>query len=82
MENNRKVYVTVKAIYYADGKVTPLCIYWEDGTVYEVDRVLSVYQRPALIAGGHGLRYIVRIQNREAYLFLEDGTGRWFVERK
>ena len=30
--------------------------------------------------GGAGIRYTVRIQNRETYLFLEE--NRWFVERR
>ena len=45
-----------------------------------MDRLLDVRRAAALKAGGHGLRYTVRILGRETYLFEDE--GRWFVEAK
>ena len=75
-----KVYVEVTASFLPDGGVRPLTVRWEDGTLYEVDRVLDVRPAAALKAGGCGIRYTCRIRGRQTYLFL-DGD-RWFVEKK
>lgn len=73
----RKVFVEV---FDTDGKITPLSLLWEDGTVYEIDRVLEVRRAASLKAGGMGMRYTVRIKGRQSYLFYEE--PRWFVEAK
>lgn len=75
-----KVYVTVKAQFSPDGRLRPLCVEWEDGRTYEIDRVLDVRRAASLKAGGAGLRYTVSIKGKETYLFLEE--DRWFVQRK
>ena len=80
MEKNPKVYVEVTAVCDPEGKLRPQFIRWEDGPVYEIDRVLHGCRAASLKAGGAGIRYTVRIQNRETYLFLEE--NRWFVERR
>ena len=76
-----KVYVSVKAKFTGEGKVIPLCVIWEDGREFSVDRVLDCRTAPAMKAGGLSARYTVRVRGRETYLFLEGGR-RWFVERK
>ena len=76
----RKVYVDVTLKQDKYGGVLPLDVTWEDGTVYEVDRLLYVCRAASLKAGGAGTRYTVRICGKETYLFEED--GRWFVEGK
>jgi len=80
MDNSPKVYVGVKARFEPDGKLVPLSIAWEDGSEYEIDRVLKVCRAASLKAGGAGIRYTVRIGNTETYLFLEE--NKWFVERR
>jgi len=67
----------------------PREITWEDGTKYEVDRVLDIRQAPAMKAGGQGDRYTIKIRGQQSYLFFERSTesygnniGRWFVERR
>ena len=84
-----KVYVAVKADFAENGKMIPRQITWEDGTKYEIDRILDVRQAAAMKAGGQGDRYTVRICGQQSYLFFERSTnltgnniGRWFVERK
>lgn len=76
----RKVYVEVTARFDTDGRITPLSLTWEDGTVFEIGRVLDYRRAASLKAGGIGMRYTVRIGNQQSYLYYED--PRWFVEAK
>lgn len=87
--NAIKVYVAVKADFAENGKMIPREITWEDGSKYEIDRVLDVRQAAAMKSGGQGDRYTVRIGRQQSYLFFERSTnlagdhiGRWFVERR
>lgn len=75
-----KVFVEVIARHDINGKILPLTMKWEDGRIFEVDRVLDVRQAHSLKGGGLGTRYTCRICNKEVYLF--DDEGKWFVERK
>ncbi len=76
----RKVYVEVTARFDVDGNITPLSVTWEDGTVYEIDKVLDQRRAASLKAGGIGMRYTCRILGQESFLFYEE--PRWFVEAK
>lgn len=87
--DNAIVYVGVSASFEADGRMFPKALTWEDGTVYEVDRVLDIRQAAAMKAGGQGDRYTVSIRGQRSYLYFERSTdisgnklGRWFVERR
>lgn len=75
-----KKYVEVTAKFGVDGTVVPLEIQWEDGTKFEIDRILDIRRAASLKAGGAGIRYICRIRGRVKYLWLEE--SRWFVEAK
>jgi len=80
----QRVYVRILVEYNPDGTMTPAVIKWQDGTIYEIDRVLDV-RRAASAAGSMGIRYTVRIMGKERRLFFEDiysetGQPRWFVE--
>jgi hypothetical protein len=77
----RKVYVTVRADFAADGKIIPLSFIWDDGHRYDVDRILDNRQATSLKAGGNGTRYTVRVREKETYMWLEDGV-KWFMEGK
>ncbi len=37
----RKVYVEVTAKFDTERNITPLAVAWEDGTVYEIDRIVD-----------------------------------------
>ncbi len=76
----RKVFVEVDAHFDTAGKVTPTAIKWEDGRVFEVDRVLDARQAASMKAGGQGMRYLCRILGKETYLWYEGPN--WFVEGK
>ncbi len=52
---------------------------WEDGQEWEVDRVLEVREAHPTKAEGFGTRFLVRIENHQRALFLQD-DGRWFVK--
>ena len=87
--DNAKVYVGVSASFEADGRMFPKALTWEDGTVYEVDRVLDICQAAAMKAGGQGDRYTVSIRGQNSYLYFERNSeisgnklGRWFVVRR
>ena len=75
-----KTYVEVTASFSPEGSVIPLSIKWQDGTIYEIDRVLDIRRAAALKAGGCGLRYTCRIRGQQTYLFLDE--DRWFVEAR
>ena len=76
----RRVYVKVIAEHDTLGAAKPIMIEWEDGTKFQVDRVLDVRMAAATKAGGQGMRYTCRIRGHETYLFEDE--GRWFVEAK
>lgn len=77
---DQKVYVEVLARFDREGNMRPLSIRWEDGHIYEIDRVLDVRRGASLKAGGTGMRYTVRIGRSRTMLYFEDPA--WFVERK
>ena len=80
IDSREKRYVKVMSVTDEDGFITPVSITWEDGRVYEIDRVLDRRQAASLKVGGTGTRYLIRIGNATTYLFHED--PRWFVEEK
>ena len=77
-------YVEVVARTSADGLVTPLEVRWEDGRRFRfrIDRMTDRRRAASLKAGGASMRYTVRIQVTETYLFFDDHKGAWFVEAK
>jgi len=77
--NPDKIYVSVKAVFYPDGGFQPTSLIWEDGHEYAIDKVIDVRRAASLKAGGIGIRYTCKIENKQVYLFLEE--DRWFMER-
>jgi len=80
----QRIYVEMLVKYSPDGTMTPAVLKWQDGEMYEIDRVLDV-RRAASAAGSMGVRYTVRIMGQTRLLFYEDtysdsGQPRWFVE--
>jgi len=51
---------------------------WENGRVYNIDRVTDVRMAAALKAG-QGMRYTCKIQGKIVYLFCDIGV--WFIEK-
>ena len=85
-QNDVKVYVSVVAKHQADGSIMPLMITWPDDNAEEhefsVDKLLGVCEAVPERAGGHGIRYHIKIGRKETYLFYELVSQKWFVERK
>lgn len=82
----RRVEVEVVAKFDVNGKITPQTIKWEDGTIYEVDRVLQTKRTVAENVGGIGMRFTCLINGQQSYLFFADPRldkkYHWFVEAK
>ena len=76
----RRVDVGVTLKVSPEGNVWPLTITFENGKTYTIDRLKERKRAAATIVGGTGIRYTVVIQNRETYLFEDE--GKWFVEAK
>lgn len=76
----RKAFVEVFARFDPEGNMRPVSILWEDGTKYEIDRVTDVRWAASTKAGGVGIRYTVKINGKQSYLFYEE--PKWFVEAK
>ena len=80
----QRVYIEMLASFGVDGTMRPVQIKWEDGQLFEIDRILDV-RRAASEAGSSGLRYTVKILGQVRHIFFEDvysdtGRSRWFVE--
>ena len=84
LDNDFKVYVCVLAVCDRDGNTKPVSFIWEDGNSYDIDKITEVRPAASLKAGGAGIRYTVRVRNRQTYMFLEEnrGTRKWFMERR
>lgn len=61
-----------------EGVLTPLSFRWEDGTIFEIDKVRERRNAASTKVGGCGVRYTVVIRQQERYIFEED--GKWFIE--
>lgn len=77
----KRTYVEVEVFYDTMGRAYPKRITFK-GVDYPIDRILGqAVDAPALLAGGQGKRYTVRIGERETHLFMDD-QRRWFVEER
>lgn len=77
-----KVYVAVTLKVDREGKVIPLRFEWEDGRVFEIDRVRSEGMAPARHVGAIlTKRYDISVAGKERELFVETRSNRWFVEK-
>ena len=77
-----KTYVEVNVDYKADGTIVPRSLIGGDDECYTIDKVLDVRPAASLKAGGAGMRYKIRIDKQELFIFLEEdhGVDRWFME--
>ena len=70
--------ICVVAKMHENGKVIPLSIIWDDGRIFEIDKVIDIRKKASTKGGGKGLRYTCRIKKQERYLWLDEYF--WFVE--
>lgn len=73
----RKRYVEVDVRFSTEGRLRPLQILFDEGQIFEIDKIKDVCRRAADV-GGVGDRYTCMIRGQERYLWFEN--GRWFVE--
>lgn len=79
-DERRKVFVEVFVRHQKDGGKIPVLIVFEDGKRYEIDRVCERRRAAASKVGGTGIRYTIRVNGRETFLYEDDDL--WFVEAK
>lgn len=75
-----KAYIKVMGTFEIDGSFTPTKIEWEDGSLYDVEKVVRFAPRASSCGGGPTMRYEVKIWGQTKYLFRETDTDKWFVE--
>ena len=75
-----KEFVDVIVKFQKDGQKIPITVIWDDGTKYEIDKILDVRRAVSMKVGGLGIRYECKILGKITYLWLEDDV--WFVEAK
>lgn len=85
MKLARKVYVSVLVWYDTQGNCKPFRIKFEADPVYQdkvfnIDKVIDVRRAASLRVGGTGIRYTIRINGNQSYLFEDE--NRWFIEAK
>ena len=80
MMENMKVYVEETAKFDTDGIMMPVSFIWEDGTVYQIDRIKAKERCASRKAGGTGIMYTVMVDGKECHLFYE--FDKWFMERR
>ncbi len=71
-------FVSVTANFSEQGKITPLSLFWENGREYIIDKVISVKNLASTKGGGVGIRFEIKIQSKNKFLFLHE--YKWFVE--
>ena len=76
----RRIYVRVMVEIDEAGSVKPVRVFWEDGRVFDVERVMEVHFAAAERAGGAGMCYSCRVMGRSTRLYEDE--GRWFVEAR
>jgi hypothetical protein len=76
----KKVFIEMVCKFDKLGNVIPLRITWPDGRVFEVDKVISIERAAAFKIGGYGIRYTVRIRDKETFIWRDGDT--WFMEGK
>lgn len=71
-------YIDVYALMTQDGYPKPVEIIWETGKKFTIDKILDIRKKASTKGGGAGIRYLVKIKNKERYLFLN--ADKWFIE--
>ena len=74
-----KNYVDVICLNQKNGKIKPLCIVWDDGVKYPIDKIVQVINAASIKSGGMSLRYTCKIGLNFRYLYFSE--GKWFIEK-
>ena len=79
-DNPYKVRVRVAAVFQSNGDVVPYAFWWENGKLYEIDDVIGWERAASVRAGIIGMRYAMRVRDRETFMYRDDDL--WFMERR
>lgn len=77
----QKICVEVTVRFLKEGGMRPVCLVWEDGRRFAIDRVKHVQRASARVGAELPVRYTCVIEGRERMLYFEEGKLRWFVEK-
>ena len=78
-DENKRKWVEVEEHVSLDGTIEPIAVYWDDGRIFEISKIISVEDYRKEPFWGSTL-YTVRIEGREKNLFrFQD---KWFVVEK
>lgn len=83
MQNTRichKAYVSVNLDVDENGVISPRLIRWQNGRVFQIEKIKYKCRASSEKVGGGGIRYTVIIKGQESFLFQEG--NKWFVEAK
>lgn len=75
---NSKTFVEIVAKYTYSGDIMPLAILWDDGRIFEIDKITDITKAASLKSGGAGTRYTISVKNKRRYLYLDE--NQWFIE--
>lgn len=71
----KRVYVQIDSERLESGEIVPLRITWQDGRIWEIDRV--IHSCASLDGEYEGIRYTVIIGSAENYIY--KGKHGWYV---
>ena len=74
-----KIILTVNVRHEKDGRSFPTSIVWEDGRLFEIDKILDIRRAACLKSDGIGIRCICKICGKTIELYDEEGI--WFMEK-
>lgn len=77
----KKIYVDVTVTFSKEGIVRPISILWQDGHVYEIQKITDICRENHRKDGNSGLRYTCYVDGKISHLYYED-NNMWFVEGK
>ena len=75
----KKQYVNAIVKHDKDGNIRPLSITIKNSKPIIIDRVKHICRASSLKAGGTGVRYTVKSEEKVFFLFDEE-NGKWFIE--
>lgn len=82
MKKYEKVYIAVNLHVDTDGFTRIKSIEWQDGRIYNVDKMLFERMAPPEHIGAIlTRRYDLIIEGKEKIIYLETESNRWFVEK-
>ena len=73
-----KIDLTVNVRHEIGGGAVPTSIVWNDGRIFDIDKVLDIRKAASLKAGGIGIRYTCLICGKTVLLFNDNNL--WFLE--